>query len=142
MFPDSDIPRNTIQAYLETHYHVRGDTPTTLLVGQFNATLAVLHEARRVTASAFVTACNPFSQSLDPEANAARHEELARDLEGQGLTFIEGVGKHPSNDWPAEASFLVLGANVDVAKTLGSRHGQNAIIWCGADAVPQLILLR
>ncbi|MBN3792652.1 DUF3293 domain-containing protein [Burkholderia sp. Ac-20353] len=142
MFPESDIPRDTIQAYLETHYHVAGDTPTTLQVGQFNPTLAAMYDARQVTGSAFITACNPFSQDLSPEANAARQEALARELEEHGLTFIEGIGKHPFNDWPGEASFLVLGATLDIAKALGQKHGQNAIVWCGADAVPQLILLR
>ncbi|WP_213298013.1 DUF3293 domain-containing protein [Paraburkholderia sacchari] len=142
MFSDSDVPRDTIQAYLETHYNVSCDTPTTLQVGQFNQTLAAMHEASHVTGSAFITACNPFSQDIGPEANAARQVTLAGELKQHGLTFIEGIGQHPSNNWPGEASFLVLGASLDVAKALGEKHGQNAIIWCGANAVPQLILLR
>jgi hypothetical protein len=142
LFLDSDIPRDTIQAYRETHYRVSGDTPTTLQVGQFNPELAALHDARQVTGSAFVTACNPFSQSLEPEVNAARQEALARELDDYGLTFIEGIGQHPTNNWPGEASFVVLGATLDIAKALGEKHGQNAIVWCGADAVPQSILLR
>jgi hypothetical protein len=142
LFPDSDIPRDTIQAYLETHYHVAGNTPTTLQVGQFNPMLAALHDACQVTGSAFITACNPFSLDLGPEANAARQAALARELEQHGLKFIEGIGQHPSSEWPGEASFLVLGATLDIAKALGEKHGQNAIVWCGANAVPQLILLR
>lgn len=142
MFSDSKIPRGTIQAYLETHYHVAGDTPTTLQVDQFNPTLASLHKARQVTGSVFVTACNPFSQDLGPEANAAQQATLAHELEQLGLEFVEGVGQHPSNNWPGEASYLVFGTTLDAAKALGEKHGQNAIIWCGADAVPRLILLR
>lgn len=142
LFPDSDIPRDTIQAYLETHYHVAGDTPTTLQIGQLNPTLAALHDAHQVPSSAFITAFNPFSQSLSPEANAARQAALARELDECGLTFIDGIGEHPSNNWPGETSFLALGATLDIAKALGEKHGQNAVVWCGADAVPQLILLR
>ncbi|WP_028209020.1 DUF3293 domain-containing protein [Paraburkholderia nodosa] len=142
MFSHSEIPRDTIQAYLETYYHVAGDTPTTLQVGRFNPTLAALHDSRRVTGSALITACNPFSLELGPEANAERQTMLARELEQHGLAFIAGIGKHPSNNWPSEASFLVFGATPDIAKVLGEKHGQNAIIWCGADAVPQLTLLR
>ena len=142
MLTESNIPRDTIQAYLETHYHVSGDTPATLRVGQVNPALAAQHEAHGVSSSAFVTACNPYSEGVGAQVNAERQTALAREIEQLGLTYIEGVGKHPSNNWPGEASFLVLGVTLDVAKALGEKHGQNAIIWCGADAVPQLILLR
>ncbi|MFC4703233.1 DUF3293 domain-containing protein [Paraburkholderia caffeinitolerans] len=142
MFSDSSIPRDTIQAYLETHYEVLGDAPAMLRPGQFNAALAALHEARQVACSAFITACNPLSKSLDPATNVARQETLARELDALGFAYIEGVGQHPSNQWPGEASFLVLGMTLDTAKALAKKYEQNAIVWCGADAVPQLILLR
>ena len=142
MFPDSSIPRETIEAYLETHYEVLGDAPATLRPGEFNAALRALHEARHVACSAFITACNPLSKSLDPATNAVLQKTLARELDALGFACIEGVGQHPSNQWPGEASFLVLGMTLDAAKTLGKKYDQNAIVWCGADAVPQLILLR
>lgn len=142
MFPDSQISRTTIQAYLETHYCVHGSMPATLKIGEFNASLVAIHDAHAVRSSAFITACNPLSQMLDDAANAGRQLALARELSVWGLTFIDGVGKHPSNDWPGEPSFLVLGVSVQDAKALGLKFGQNAIVWCGGDAVPQLVLLR
>ncbi|MGF6644271.1 DUF3293 domain-containing protein [Paraburkholderia sp. GAS82] len=142
MFSDSDIPRETIQAYLETYYCVHGDTPTILKVGETNPTLATLHEARDTECSAFITACNPFSQNSSDEFNAARQQALAGELKQLGLSFVEGIGQHPSNNWPGEASFLVLGLPLEAAKTLGTRCGQNAIVWSGTDATPQLVLLR
>ncbi|AMV46907.1 DUF3293 domain-containing protein [Paraburkholderia caribensis] len=142
MFSKSQIPRATIQAYLETHYHVHGFSPTLLKIGEGNATLAAIHRLNGVEASAFVTACNPFSEPLDDAANAERQKILAVELTQRGLTFIEGVGQHPSNDWAGEASFLVLGVSVEEAKELGARFGQNAIVWAGSDAVPKLVLLR
>lgn len=142
MFSDSDIPRETIQAYLETHYRVFGATPTTLKVGEANPALAALHGAQRVQCSAFITACNPFSQRCDDESNAVRLDSLARELKQRGLAFIDGVGEHPSNEWPGEASFLVLGLLREAAKMLGTQYGQNAILWSGDDATPQLVLLR
>ena len=30
---------------------------------------------------------------------------------------------------------------LEEAKVLGCRYEQNAVVWCGVDAVPQLILL-
>ncbi len=142
MFSESQIPRATIQAYLETHYQVHGFSPTLLKIGEGNATLAAIHRSNGVEASVFVTACNPFSEPLDDAANAERQKILAVELTQRGLTFIEGVGQHPSNDWAGEPSFLVLGVSVEEAKELGARFGQNAIVWAGSDAVPKLVLLR
>lgn len=53
-----------------------------------------------------------------------------------------GEGKHPSGDWDGEASVLVLGIDLDDAKAAGNKWEQNAIVWSGADGVPQLILLQ
>ncbi len=89
-----------------------------------------------------MTACNPFSQRLSDATNAARQESVESELSRLGLAFLPGVGKHPAGKWPGEASFLVFGLTLDAAKALGNRFDQNAIIWSGTDAVPQLILLR
>lgn len=142
MFSDSDILHETIQAYLETHYRVRSDAATTLKVGETNPTLATLHEAHHTECSAFITACNPFSHSSSDDFNATRQQALADELKQLGFTFIDGIGQHPSNNWPGETSFLVLGVSLELAKALGTRYGQNAIVWSDADATPQLVLLR
>ena len=142
MFSDSVIDRVLIQAFLETDYRVDAPTAMALRVGVANPMLADLHKARRVESSAFITACNPFSQAFDEMANVERQETLARELRQKGLTFFEGIGQHPSNKWPGGPSFLALALSLEAAKALGTRHEQNAIIWCGADAVPALVLLR
>ena len=142
MFSDSQIPCATIQAYLETHYRVLGPAPTTLKIGEANTTLAAIHDANGARRSAFITAWNPLSQKVGDPVNVRRLDALARELTRRGLTFIEGIGEHPSNNWPGEPSFLVLGVSLEDAKSLGVDHGQNAVVWCGGDAVPQLILLR
>lgn len=142
MFPSSVIDPSTIQAYLETDYHVHGDAPMALKVGIANPALADLYKASSASTGAFITACNPFSQASDEATNLQRQAALANELNSRALTFIDGIGQHPSNTWPGEASFLVLDVPLDAAKALGMLHEQNAIIWCGPDAVPQLILLR
>jgi len=58
------------------------------------------------------------------------------------VTFLEGIGQHPANDWDGEASFLVFGLSLNDATTLCTQFEQNAFVWSGADAVPRLILLR
>ena len=142
MFPDSVIDQRSIQAYLETDYHVHGDAPVTLNIGVANPTLSALYKAHRIESSAFITACNPFSQPFDESANADRQAALARELQQRSLSYIEGIGQHPSNEWLGEPSFLVLGLSREAAMALGNRHEQNAIVWCGVDAVPELVLLR
>ncbi len=141
MLSDSIIDRDTIQAYLETEYCVQGDAPLTLKIGVAAPKLVALHNARSVEASAFITACNPFSQTLDPKVNEERQAALVAELKDLRLAFIAGIGQHPSSGW-AEPSFLALGATREMASALGVRHGQNAIVWCGVDGVPELVLLR
>jgi len=131
-----------IQAYRETEYRVLGGQPFTLRVGLVSADLLAAHKRHRVDCSAFLTACNPFSRRPGDSANANRQAALASELARRGLAFAAGIGKHPSNDWPGEDSFLVFGLNLEAARALGARFEQNGFIWSSADGVPQLILLR
>lgn len=142
LLPDSLIDPATIQAYRETHYCVHADTPVTLHVGVASAALAALYKARRAQSCAFITACNPFGQVLDASANAERQQALERELRQRSLKFTEGIGQHPSGNWPGEPSFLVWDMSLEASKALGKRHEQNAILWCASDTVPQLVLLR
>lgn len=138
----SVIDPRTIQAYLETEYRAHGEPGFTLRVGQASADLLSAHKRQKADCSAFLTACNPFSQILVDEANAERHAALGREISQRSLASIEGIGQHPSNQWPGEASHLIFGLTLEAAKALGTRLEQNAIVWAGGDAVPQLILLR
>ena len=142
LFPASPIDPALLQAYLETHYFVLGVRPLTLQVGVANLSLAALYKSLRVESCAFVTACNPWSQALEPPLNLEHQAALARELHHRRLTFVEGMGQHPSGQWPGEPSFLVWDISMEASKAIGAKHDQNAIIWCGPDAVPRLILLR
>ena len=142
MFSASAIDPRTGQAYLETEYRVHGKPGFTLRVGQASADLLSAHKRQKADCSAFLTACNPFSEPFDVAANAERQAALAKELSRRSLMFLPGIGQHPSNEWPGEESFLVFGLTLEAAKVLGSKFEQNGFIWTGADAVPQLILLR
>ena len=138
----SIIDSATVQAYRETEYRVFAEAGFTLRVGQASAELLAAHKRHKTHCSAFLTACNPLSQAFDAASNAERQAALAQELNNQGLVFESGIGQHPSNGWPGEESLLVYGLELEAAKALGTRFEQNALVWCGADAVPQLILLR
>jgi hypothetical protein len=132
----------TLAAYRQTEYRVFGATPAILRVGVSCPQLALLHAAHHTQCSAFITACNPLGAIVADAVNQQRQEALAAQLSGQGLVAIDGIGEHPANGWPAEPSYLVPGLTRTAAQRLGRQFEQNAIIWAGADAVPELILLR
>lgn len=138
----SEIHPDLIRAYTETEFHVKAETPFTLKVGVISCDLLDAQKRHRVESSAFITACNPFSQAMTDEANGERQKTLAKELASRSLEFVAGVGQHSSGQWPGEPSFLVFGLTLEAAKTLGIRLEQNAILWNGPDGVPQLILLR
>lgn len=136
------IPKDIVQAYLETDYRVHADPAFTLRVGVQSAELMTLHKSLGKVCSTFITAWNPWSKQLGRLDNKALNAMLSRELDTLGLPHLEGIGQHPSNAWPGEESFLVFGLPLDESKALGSRYEQNALIWCGEDATPQLILLN
>ena len=140
--PDSVIDTGLIQAYRETQYEVHGAQPFTLRVDEPSPALASAHRKHRTDCSAYITACNPLSEDVGAEVNARRHAELGRELARRSLAYTEGIGQHPSNQWPGEPSYLVFGLTLEAARALGRSLGQNAILWSDADTVPRLILLR
>ncbi|MDO9233257.1 MAG: DUF3293 domain-containing protein [Methylotenera sp.] len=138
MFSTTASEHPLIQSYLETHYHVGGASPFVLQIDIVCDSLKELYRQSNADCCAYVTACNPFSHPVDDATNADRQAALVRELKARSLSFIEGVGQHPSGNWPGEPSYLVLGLSLEVAKALGRKYEQNAIVWCGPDAVPKL----
>jgi hypothetical protein len=142
LFVQSELDASLVTAYRETEYRVTEGEPFVLKVDEPCPALLGLYRAKNVLCAAFITAYNPFSQELTDAENAVRQKDLAFELKRRSLSYFEGIGQHPSRDWPGEPSFLALGLALEAAKSLGKAFEQNAIIWCGADAVPNLVLLR
>ena len=142
LLTSSKIDPSTINAYLQTDYCVAGNIPLILRTGIPNDTLAMLYKQHRTNSAMFITACNPYSRDIGETANAERQAKLQLELTRRNLPFLEGIGKHPSGSWPEEPSYLVLSVSLEEAKTIGKKYEQNAIVWCGADTIPKLILLR
>lgn len=131
-----------IAAYAATHFRVTGvPDPFVLQVGQRSAALEALHEAYSVGSSAFLTAWNPRSQPHSDNENRAAQAEMESALTVAGYVLLKGVGEDPSGRWPGEESVLALGIGCAEAEDIGRRYGQNAIVWAGTDAVPELVLL-
>jgi hypothetical protein len=135
-----------LRAYEETHYCVNAATPDqaefVLRVNEVSKSLAAMHKKYGVDCSAYLTACNPWSESLPDSENALRQANLLLTLRVRSLRWLDGVGQHPGNQWPGEPSVLILGLSLAAAKVLAQDFEQNACVWSGADAKPQLVVLR
>ena len=105
-------------------------------IGRRHPDLDALLADNGVHAWAFITAWNPASRLLPDAENAVRQRQLHDDLAALRLTSFPGRGVPDRNDWPSEASLLVLGLAEDDARRIGLKHGQNAIVIgaCGAAA--------
>ncbi len=138
----SVIPAETLSAYSETNFIVYAEQVFILRVGEYCPVLINLYKAHKIETCLFITAHNPYGQALNESVNLKRNIDLATELEDKALKYYPAEGKHPTGDWPGEASYLVLGLSIEESCELGKKYEQNAIIWCDSDCVPQLVLLR
>ena len=141
------LPQDTLEKYRSTLYHVDAAAgPFVLDVGHYSAELASLHAEQAVNSSAFITAFNPrgaawWQDADSAQENARRQRNLEDELTAAGIAWLAGRGAGPAADWPPEESVLALGLSREAACALGRKYEQNAILFCGADAVPELVLL-
>ena len=115
-------------AYQSTTYvvdHPAGDFAIRL--GDSCAPLDALLRLHGVSTWAYITACNPRSQLLSSEENAARHAQLLAHACALGLKVLSGRGKADRGDW-VEESLLILGLDENAAVTLGVAFEQNAVV--------------
>jgi len=139
----TQIHPDKIRAYLATDYRIGHTSKDIVLtIGKRSERLAEFFAANSVDCGAFITAYNPQGTVQTDEANDRAHAELAAKLQALGLQAIEGSGSEEGSDWPSEKSYFALGLAMDPAKEIGAHFDQDAIVWVGSDAVPQLILLR
>ena len=143
MAETTQIQPDKVRAYLATDYRLgHAAQDIVLTIGQRSDRLAALFAAKGVNCGAFLTAYNPRG-TLQPEAaNHLAHAQLATQLEQLGHEVIAGAGSEKGTDWAAEESYFALGLALEPAKAMGTHFNQDAIVWVGADAEPQLILLR
>lgn len=138
----TEIPHELIIAYEATEFRVLEPQAFTLRVGQQSAALQSLYVELGVKCAGYLTAWNPFSREASKLENEYAQRQLLRQLSLEGFPALNALGIDPSGDWPGEESVFVPGLSLDRAKLLGSEFDQNAIVWAGSAAVPQLVLLR
>lgn len=140
--PHTAIAPSLLTAYRNTLYLVQASPVFTLTVGEISPALHRWMGSHRCACAAFVTACNPQSRVLPDAENAQRHRALECEIRQLGLCYAPGLGQPKSGDWKPEASYLIGGLSLEGATALGRQFEQNALVWCGPDALAQLIVLR
>ena len=137
------IDTSKIEAYMQTDYCVGpSHAPFVLRIGVHSKALERLYQDTGQNCALFITAFNPFGSQQSDEANIAAHTQLGDQLRALTKLVIEGEGVDPGRQWPAERSFLAIGIDRDTATRLGQQVRQDAVVWVGPDAVPELLLLR
>ncbi|MFM1966237.1 MAG: hypothetical protein RL134_1962 [Actinomycetota bacterium] len=74
-----------------------------------------------------LTACNPRSVVLSPEVNAARHEQMGRDIDDLGLTAYPNLGYDPADPTWNEAGYTIVGSDEATVCDLAREWEQNAV---------------
>ena len=128
------IAPSLVQSYRQAIYliHAEGGD-IAVKVGEVSHQLSTLMKAHKAKSAAFITAFNPYSSLLSPQANELSHKALLSDLDSLGLNCLSGVGKDAENLWPSEPSILILGISLENAESLAKRYEQNAFIWIPSD---------
>lgn len=139
----TQVSAELIEAYRGAEYRIgTGGRAFSIWVGARSTPLASLLELSGVDGGGFITAANPRSMLWHPGANCAAHEQLRAALTPLAMRLIEAEGLDPAGDWPPEPGFLALGLSRPELILIGREFGQNAVVWTGAEAVPELVLLR
>jgi hypothetical protein len=142
MHTSTKISTAVIEAYKTACFRVLIEDGFILRLEEVNHQLVSLFDKNQVESATFITAYNPFSQPTTEHENIATQAEMQAEITSLNLSSYPGQGEDPTGQWPGEVSTLVMGMGLEEAMVLGVKYQQNAIIWIGRDAKPQLILLR
>lgn len=125
------MDKELLNHYKNTDYWFTFDDKTiTLRIGRKNNEFDRLCERFGCTTGTFITACNPQSQLLTINENKRRNKQLATRLEQMSEVYcFSGEGQDRDKQWPAEASFMVLGLSQETAIDLAREYQQNALVW-------------
>ena len=142
MNSEKKIHPSLVKAYRKTLYcsFIDGEI-VQLEVGKVSNNLAILLKQRNISTASFLTAYNPFSNSLTFSENEKLQNQLIDDVKSLGLHYFDGEGRDLDEKWQTEKSILVLGISQQQSEILADRYSQNAFVWINtADAFVSLKL--
>jgi hypothetical protein len=130
-------------AYRLATYSVFAYPRIDLRIGVYSQALADCMAAGAASSAALITGDNPFGNQQDERSNAeailSLHAQLS--LYGAPDNIYLAWGTDPYGEWPTEKGYLMLGLSLETASLIARRFNQNALVFIGQDAVPQLVPL-
>ncbi len=138
----SNIEDSVINAYSNANYRVIVDKPFDIRIGEKSEPLRDYCFKQNYHSAVFVTSYNPFSKILGERSNVLAHNKLKRILNCMGINFILCIAADPAKIWPNEVGVLALDIDLQLAKDIGIKFKQNAIVWIPNSWVPRIELLR
>ena len=129
-----------IEAYMATDYiaHLPSGECTIRIPEDVPLALENLVEQEGANSWAFISACNPYSQELPVEENNSRQDLLKRLLDFNGISYFSADGQSADGSWK-EPSLLALGMSLEMAKSMGTAFGQNAILYGELGGVVEVV---
>jgi hypothetical protein len=131
-----------MEAYKATNFKVLTKPPFILNIGKRSKEVLEVFEHTSSNCAGYLTAWNPYSQSMSGEENEQAHHRLLAQLDLDNYQVWMAIGEDPSGEWGGETSAFVLGMPRSDAAAYGKQFEQNAIVWVGNTGVPELVRLR
>ena len=132
------ITKELLQAYEATCFSIVAPK-IDIYLSKENVALQQFLMENHFTTWCFITAWNPFSNTLSLVDNIARNIELEKDLSAYQVFSAEG--KDALGIWPPEISFFVGNITKEQAVLLGKKYEQNAIVFGEVQKNADLVLL-
>ncbi|MEO7324895.1 MAG: DUF3293 domain-containing protein [Dokdonella sp.] len=134
--------RELLALYRRTHYCVvlPDHSGSTIQIGA-TAPGAIANWFGNDEFAAYMTSCNPRSQTLSDRQNDERLADLRERLHAAGARFLEGIASVPDEAW-FEPSLLVSGIPLAAVDALACLYEQNAVVIVPARALARLRVFR
>lgn len=128
------------EAYQNTTYMLEG---AAIRVGLRNPQLDFLLSCNQKTEWVFLTAWNPKEEKeWDVDKNEKANTLLLEKLKEKDWIILPAWGIGDNRYWPPEASFLILGCNLEMGKQLAKQFRQNAFLYGREQDIPKLIYME
>ncbi len=139
----ADFNEEMMIAYLSTHYKVGvGRDAFVLKIGIPSPEIMSRLRPGQSPSGAFITACNPLSDQVSDEDNAAAQSALLAELQWTCPKVAEGMGEDAAGQWPGEPSYFAEGLDAVDAAYLALRFRQHAFVWIDAEVIPILVCMK
>ena len=132
------ITNELLNSYKATCYSII-EPEIDIYVQEENSLLNTFLESNNFKTWCFITAWNPFSESLTTEENISLNELLKADL--VNYPFFHAIGKDTLGVWPPEVSFFVANISKETSISLGKKYQQNALVFGKVNELSELIIL-